>query len=234
MTYASAQPESHNMQALASEGYPVMRNFCDMKELRRLRLFEKAVDAAAKNPYTRSVTRWILAGLGNGARVAATCASKGSERVAACVLLSYPLLEASPAIGKGGGHPDSSKPLLRAAMPLLFVHTEHNRASPAAELVRVCARIESEHAAGSAGEGANEGDGGAGTAAPAAAPLALPPPRVVVVRDVDAAFSSTQGDPAAASRRALLQVRGLVLRVMRMRSAAVPLHRQAGQQAKRA
>ena len=171
-----------------------MRNFCDMKELRRLRLFEKAIDAASKNPYTRSVTRWILAGVGNGARVAATCAAKATERVAASVLLSYPLLEPYPAIGKGGGHPDSTKPLLKTVLPLLFVHSEHDRASPATEIVRFCSRIQREQSAGESGAGTET--------------LSLqPPPRVVVLRDVNAAFVGTQGDVEASTRRAVLQVR---------------------------
>ena len=180
------------MQALALEGFPVMRNFCDHKELRRLRLFEKTIDAAAFNPYTPNVKAWVIGGIGNGARIAATCASKQSAHVAAAMLLSYPMNDPYPAIGKGGGQPDSSKPLLRATVPMLFVHAERDRRTPPADIIAFCTQVER------AEQPAPEG------APPLAAP---PPPRVVVLPDADATFAAVQGDAAAGTKQCVLQVR---------------------------
>jgi predicted alpha/beta-hydrolase family hydrolase len=97
------------VQALATEGFPVMRNFGDYKELRRLKLFDKTMDAASCSPYTTGVQSWILAGLGSGARIAATCCSRGKVPISGLVLLSYPLFEATPPVGRGAGQPDSTK-----------------------------------------------------------------------------------------------------------------------------
>jgi pimeloyl-ACP methyl ester carboxylesterase len=206
------------LQALALEGFPVMRNVCDMKELRRLRLFEKAIDASARNPYTRArVTRWIVAGLGNGARVAAACANKGSARIAAGLLLSYPLLDPYPAIGKGGGHPDSSKPLLKMEVPMLLVHGALDAQTSPAELVAFCARYESERPAPAPApaqppaapvEGAPPAaPEPTGTAVATQGALPAVPPRVVVLPGVDASFAAAEGDVAAAEKHAVLQAR---------------------------
>lgn len=44
-------------------GFVVMRYCCKLKEQRRIRLFEKALDACATSPFARTVRRWILAGV---------------------------------------------------------------------------------------------------------------------------------------------------------------------------
>ena len=45
-------------------GFVVMRYLASStaKDVRRYRLFEKALDALATSPYARGVTRWIFAG----------------------------------------------------------------------------------------------------------------------------------------------------------------------------
>ncbi len=111
-----------------------MRNLSSStaKDVRRYRLFEKALDALATSPYARSVYQWVLAGpatctlstirklpllakagnkclelmahnsiacmmagLGNGGRVAAVVASRCRGTIAGVALLSYPLLVCS-------------------------------------------------------------------------------------------------------------------------------------------
>jgi hypothetical protein len=181
-----------------------MRNVCDMKELRRLRLLDKAIDAAARCPYTKGVASWIVSGVGNGARVAATCGSKHSIPVAGSILISYPMREPSPPIGKGGGFPDSTKPLLKSAAPLLFVHAEHAQFSTAADILAFCKRyaVEGPHAVAGGGE----------------------QPRVVIVPGVDASFVGAHGlHIADATRAAVMQVhllsRGLEHRLTDMHPA---------------
>lgn len=39
-----------------------MRYYCKLKEQRRLRIYEKALDSAATSPFARGVQKWILAG----------------------------------------------------------------------------------------------------------------------------------------------------------------------------
>jgi hypothetical protein len=63
---------------------------CDC-EVRRQRAFEKALDAAATSPYARGVRRWVLAGLGGGARIAAVVGARARSPVVAQALLGYPL-----------------------------------------------------------------------------------------------------------------------------------------------
>lgn len=72
-------------------GYVVMRYFCKSKELRRQRLYEKALDVCATSPFARFVQRWILCGVGSGARVAAVVGSRCRGIICGYVLLSYPL-----------------------------------------------------------------------------------------------------------------------------------------------
>lgn len=72
-------------------------------ESRRVALFEKAVDVAATCPYARSVNRWVLAGLGSGARVAALAAPRVRSLVAGYVFLSYPLRVSGRAVWWAGG-----------------------------------------------------------------------------------------------------------------------------------
>lgn len=117
-----------------------MRNHCTLTEPRRQRAFERALDSAATSPYARHVTSWILAGIGNGARVAAAVGTRCRGNIAGYALLSYPLNEAMPA-SKGPGHPDSRPPLLKARAPLLFVHTPAQEACPLADLRAFCSTV---------------------------------------------------------------------------------------------
>lgn len=61
------------------------------KELRRQRMFEKALDVCATSPYARCVQRWVLAGIGHGARLAAIVGPRARGHVCGYVFLSYPL-----------------------------------------------------------------------------------------------------------------------------------------------
>jgi hypothetical protein len=77
--------------ALAEAGYVVVRYHSDGSELRKQRLYEKALDVCATSPFARFVQRWILAGVGHGARLAAVVGSRVRGTVSGYVLLSYPL-----------------------------------------------------------------------------------------------------------------------------------------------
>lgn len=109
-----------------------MRYIChaSASESRRMAVFEKTADAAATSPYARGVTRWVLGGLGSGARVAALAGSRLRSMVAGYALLSYPLkeeMEHSGADDSAPGAPppfpsfDSSGPLLGLYAPVLFL-----------------------------------------------------------------------------------------------------------------
>ncbi|CAD7700200.1 unnamed protein product [Ostreobium quekettii] len=112
--------------ALAKQGYVVLRYFCKQKEQRRQRLFEKALDACATSPLARCVTRWVLAGIGNGARVAAAVGMRCRRSIAGFVFMSYPLNEPMPS-NKGAPAPDSAGPLVKLAAPLLFITASHDK-----------------------------------------------------------------------------------------------------------
>lgn len=118
-------------EALAAEGYLVMRSHCVLKEARRLRAFEKALDAAATSPYAIQITSWVHAGVGNGARIAATVGMKCRGTLAGFLLLSYPLQDV----------PASVKPLAAARAPMLFVHTAHDPLCSVDALRACCAGI---------------------------------------------------------------------------------------------
>eukprot|EP00967_Tisochrysis_lutea_P095233 scaffold138758_cov17-Tisochrysis_lutea.AAC.1 len=49
--------------ALAAAGYLTVRYYCPGKEQRRLRIFEKTLDAAATSPFARGVSRWVIGGI---------------------------------------------------------------------------------------------------------------------------------------------------------------------------
>ncbi|KAG2435184.1 hypothetical protein HXX76_007267 [Chlamydomonas incerta] len=112
---------------LARAGFFVMRFIAphpSTPEPRRVALFEKAVDVAATCPYARAVNRWVLAGLGSGARVAALAAARLRSVVAGYVFLSYPLREPMLALDAAGqplSAADSSGPLLGLGAPSLFI-----------------------------------------------------------------------------------------------------------------
>lgn len=137
--------------ALASQGYLVVRCYCKQKEQRRQRMFEKALDAAATSPFARGITRWLLAGLGNGARVAAVVGTKCRGTIAGFAVLSYPLEEPEPMPpGKGRrnleatpGPPDSAGPLLLLQPPVLFVSGDADDLCSVPHLRRVCKEMQS-------------------------------------------------------------------------------------------
>ncbi|KAG2446642.1 hypothetical protein HYH02_008214 [Chlamydomonas schloesseri] len=112
---------------LARAGFFVMRFIAphpSTPEPRRVALYEKAVDVAATCPYARAVNRWVLAGLGSGARVAALAAPRVRSLVAGYVFMSYPLREALHTVDAAGqplSGPDSSGPLLGLGAPSLYV-----------------------------------------------------------------------------------------------------------------
>ena len=68
-----------------------MRYYCRAKELRRQRLYEKALDVCATSPFARAVQRWVLVGLDAGARTAAVTGCRARGNIAGYVLMSYPL-----------------------------------------------------------------------------------------------------------------------------------------------
>ena len=84
-------------------GFLVMRYMCGQQEAQRTRIFEKALDTVATSPFARPVSRWVLAGVGGGARVAALAAAKCRWTVCGYVLLSYPLMVGGGGGGLGGG-----------------------------------------------------------------------------------------------------------------------------------
>lgn len=126
--------------ALARSGYLVMRYYCKQKEQRRLRLFEKALDVCATSPFARHVSRWVLAGVGNGARIAASVGTRCRGVISGLVLLSYPLLEPAPN-SKGPPAADSIGPLLKLTSPMLFITTDRDDLAPEGELRKACARM---------------------------------------------------------------------------------------------
>lgn len=124
------------MQCLAKKGFIVMRNYCNLKELRRLRMFEKALDTVSKSPYATAagVDSWLLVGIGNGARVAATVSSKAKANIAGLAVVSYPLHESTPPAGKGAGFPDSTSQLMKCSAPILALQGELDSRCSAASM----------------------------------------------------------------------------------------------------
>jgi predicted alpha/beta-hydrolase family hydrolase len=138
----SATP-TPDMQCLAKKGFIVMRNFCNLKELRRLRMFEKALDTVSKSPYATfgGVESWLLVGMGNGARVAATVSSKAKTNIAGLAVISYPLHECTPPAGKGAGFPDSTSQLSKCSVPLMVLQGELDARCSAASMSAFLRRI---------------------------------------------------------------------------------------------
>ncbi|CAL8462142.1 g1673 [Coccomyxa elongata] len=138
--------------SLAKDGFVVMRNLSSStaKDVRRYRLFEKALDALATSPYARSVYQWVLAGLGNGGRVAAVVASRCRGTIAGVVLLSYPLLEPLQPTKSSKAHKSdpsmqpttSEAPLLKLQCPCLFVSAEGDQLCPTAALAETQQRMQ--------------------------------------------------------------------------------------------
>eukprot|EP00892_Ulva_mutabilis_P007520 jgi/Ulvmu1/513/UM001_0521.1 len=121
-------------KSMAKQNYLVVRNYCNLKELRRLRMFDKALDTAVKCPYATDVQAWLLIGLGNGARVAATIAGKTKAPLAGVAVLSYPLNEPTPPAGKGAGFPTSHPQLVKLVAPLLAMHGAADTRCPPATM----------------------------------------------------------------------------------------------------
>jgi hypothetical protein len=74
----------------------VVRYHSDGKELRRQRLFEKALDVCATSPFARFVQRWVLAGVGHGARLAAIVGSRARGNVCGYMFVAYPVAVSDP------------------------------------------------------------------------------------------------------------------------------------------
>ncbi|KAL6765225.1 hypothetical protein V8C86DRAFT_2463405 [Haematococcus lacustris] len=106
--------------SLAAAGHLVVRYQCSSKEARRLKVLEKVLDAASTSPFARHVDRWLLVGLGTGARVAAIVGSRCRATVAAYAFLAYPVVESGPP-AKGPATLEPGGPLARLTQPLLFV-----------------------------------------------------------------------------------------------------------------
>lgn len=127
---------------LAKQGYIVMRYSCKQKEFRRLKVFEKALDACATSPFARNVERWVLAGIGNGARIAATVGGRCRGTMAGFVFMSYPLMDPLPAY-KGPAAPDSIAPLTRLKAPMLFISSTNDPLCRIDDLKRLAPELES-------------------------------------------------------------------------------------------
>ncbi|KAF6256926.1 hypothetical protein COO60DRAFT_1702112 [Scenedesmus sp. NREL 46B-D3] len=128
---------------LAKAGYIVVRYHSSAKELRRQRMFEKALDVCATSPYARCVQRWVLAGIGHGARLAAIVGPRARGHVCGYVFLSYPLTDALQT-AKGPVLPDSSILLLRIPAPVLFVHAGSDAKAPVNQIRTVAAQMKPE------------------------------------------------------------------------------------------
>ncbi|GAX73182.1 hypothetical protein CEUSTIGMA_g635.t1 [Chlamydomonas eustigma] len=111
--------------SLSNAGHIVMRYHCAQKEQRRQRIFEKTLDACATSPFARMCSRWVLAGIGSGARVAAAVGTRCRGTMAGFVLISYPLMEPMPN-SKGASMETSMQPLTKLSAPLLFVQPGHD------------------------------------------------------------------------------------------------------------
>ena len=127
----------------AARGHVVARYYCRAKEQRRLRIFERTLDAAATCPLARAVRRWVLLGFDNGARIAAAVAVKPRPSLAGLILVSYPLLDPQPPPPKqkaGAAPPsDSMGPLLKLSerqprLPMLFITGELDPLCPTGRL----------------------------------------------------------------------------------------------------
>lgn len=72
-------------------GHVVVRYHSSAKELRRQRTYEKALDVCATSPFARFVQKWVLGGIGHGARLAAIVGPRARATVCGYVFMSYPL-----------------------------------------------------------------------------------------------------------------------------------------------
>lgn len=78
--------------SLAQAGFLVARPLCSSSDgQQRMRAYEKALDVCATSPFARSVQRWVLAGIGSGAQVAAVVGQRCRGAIAGFALLGYPL-----------------------------------------------------------------------------------------------------------------------------------------------
>ncbi|KAK9817825.1 hypothetical protein WJX72_002742 [[Myrmecia] bisecta] len=110
---------------LASQGYVVLRFCCKQGQHAHQRLFERALEVCATSPYAQGVRRWLFAGHGRGAQVAALCSAQCHRPVVGLVLLSYPLvqeesMDLSPVTT--GATPESAEDVLMGIQqPVLLV-----------------------------------------------------------------------------------------------------------------
>eukprot|EP00891_Asterochloris_glomerata_P001205 jgi/Astpho2/1205/fgenesh1_pg.00022_%23_14_t len=120
--------------SLAAQGFVVGRYCCRTFEVKRRQMYEKALDALATSPVARGVNRWLLAGIGNGARVAAVVSQLCRGVKAGVALMSYPVNEAMPthvgmkrsADESNEGGDNSEGPLVSLEVPTLFVSTKQD------------------------------------------------------------------------------------------------------------
>jgi hypothetical protein len=91
-------------------------------EVRRQRAVEKLLDAAATSPYARASPRWVLLGLGRGARVAAVVGARARSAVAGQALVAYPLAVKG---GTGGGVDAGTRGRLALRARTQHTHTHH-------------------------------------------------------------------------------------------------------------
>jgi len=129
--------------ALAAAGYLTVRYYCPGKEQRRLRIFEKTLDAAATSPFARGVSRWVIGGIGSGGRVAANVGAKCRlNNIAAYAFLGYPLMEPHN-VFKGPTAPDSINHLTKINAPILFIQPDRDHLGSAEGVVNVLDRMPS-------------------------------------------------------------------------------------------
>ncbi|KAJ9527432.1 hypothetical protein QJQ45_025702 [Haematococcus lacustris] len=128
--------------SLAAAGHLVVRYQCSSKEARRLKVLEKVLDAASTSPFARHVDRWLLVGLGTGARVAAIVGSRCRATVAAYAFLAYPVVESGPP-AKGPATLEPGGPLARLTQPLFFVQAGADTAGRPEEVQALAPRLPS-------------------------------------------------------------------------------------------
>eukprot|EP01025_Chloroclados_australasicus_P032045 TRINITY_DN3243_c0_g2_i3.p1 TRINITY_DN3243_c0_g2~~TRINITY_DN3243_c0_g2_i3.p1 ORF type:complete len:347 (-),score=4.79 TRINITY_DN3243_c0_g2_i3:297-1337(-) len=85
----------------------------------------------------RGVSKWVLAGIGSGARVAAVVASRCRGQICGFIFLSYPFGERIPSSKQSSDNFFS--PLARLDQPTLFIHTMFDELAPLEALKKYCA-----------------------------------------------------------------------------------------------
>jgi len=89
------------------------------------------------------VTRWVLGGIGNGARVAAAVGTRCRGVMAGFAFMAYPLMEPMPN-SKGPPSENSVGPLQKLAAPLLFIQPDHDPLCSGHKVVQCLERMPSQ------------------------------------------------------------------------------------------